>query len=269
MGLDPGDSLESINEITDSVADLLDSVASGDIMDAAGSVIDIAGDIADAAAPVVGLFNPAAGAALSVAGSVLDAVEDGKITLGEVIDVGSAILDYAGLSGAIGSGLEVTSGVNAITEHQVMKMLEKQINGEGITKSDVDVLTDLLNLLNNENMKRAERSGKKNGTNASEGGSEAGGAEGGGGAGGAEGAGGAGGGSIFELIASIFGEKMKEALGRMVDLANQIEGAESEDVAKLTPQFTAAAQEFSYLSQSFNTGINALGEGLKAASRKQ
>ncbi|MGI9232115.1 MAG: hypothetical protein ACR2RD_00655 [Woeseiaceae bacterium] len=258
MGWDVGETIDNVADVQDAFSDLMEGLASGDLSEIASSALDLAGEAFETAAPVVGLFNPAAGAAFAVAGSVLDAVEDGKITMGEVFNIGKTVLESAGIGQAIGSGLETVAGVNAIAEKQVLSMIEKQINGEGITQDDVNILRDLINLLNNENMKRAER--KKNGTNASEG---AGGAE---GAGGSEGAGG---GSIFELIAQIFGDKMKKALGRMRDLANQIEQADDDDVAKLTPQFTAAAQEFSFLSQSFNTGINALGEGLKSAARKQ
>lgn len=257
MGFDIGDSFDNITDVTESFNDLLEGLASGDIAEIASSAVDLAGEVMETAAPLVSYFNPAAGAALAVAGSVLDAIEDGKVTMGEVLDIGKTVLDTTGLGKAYGSGLETVAGVNAIAEKHVLRMLEKQINGEGISKGDVDILRDLINLLNNENMKRAERSGKKSRTNAAAGG------------GGAEGAGGASGGSIFELIASIFGDKMKDALGRMRDLANKIENANDDDVAKLAPQFTAAAQEFSFLSQSFNTGINALGEGLKAAARKQ
>ena len=255
MGFDIG-GFDNAANITDSFSDLLEGIASGDIAEITSSAVDLAGDVMETAAPVVGLFNPAAGAALAIGGSVLNAVEDGEVTANEVFSIGKAVLDSTGLAGAYGSGLVTAAGVNAIAERHVLNMLEKQINGEGITRQDVNVLRDLVNLLNDENMKRAERSGKKSGTNASEGG-------------GAEGAEGAGGGSVFELIASIFGEKMQDALGRLRDIASKIEKADDEDVAKLTPQFTAAAQEFSFLSQSFNTGMNALGEGLKAAARKQ
>lgn len=266
MGLDIGDSFDNTADISDAFNDLFEGIASGDLADIASSAVDLAGEVMESAAPVVSYFNPAAGAALAVGASVLNAVEDGEITAGEVYDIGKTVLDTVGLSQAIGSGLEVTAGVSAIAEKHVLRMLEKQINGEGISQSDVDILRDLINLQNMDDMKRAERSGRKNRTNASGGGAEgAGGAD---GYGGAEGAG-ASGGSIFELIASIFGEKMKDALGRMRDIADQLQTTDDEDVAKVAPLFTAAAQEFSFLSQSFNTGINALGEGLKAAARKQ
>ena len=226
---------------------------------------DLTGELMETTAPFVGYFNPAAGAAFAIGGSVLQAIEDNKVTMGEVFDIGKSVLDAVGLGSAYGSGLETVAGINAIADRQVLIMLEKQINGEGITQEDVNILRDLITLFNNENMQRAERSGKKNRTNAAAGG----GAEGAGGASGAEGASGASGQSIFELIAAIFGDKMKDVLGRLESLAKDLEKAEGDEIGKLVPQFSAAAQEFSFLSQSFNTGINALGEGLKNAARKQ
>ena len=259
MGLDIGDGFDNLADVAESFGDLLDGLASGDLAEIASSATDLVGEVFETAAPFVGVFNPAAGAALAVTGSVLDAVEDGKVTIGEVVDIGKTVLDAAGLSAAYGSGLETVAGINAMAERHVLRMLEKQINGEGITQNDVDFLRDLINLMNLDDMKRAERAGKKSQTNAAAGG----------GGDAAEGAGGSSGSSIFELIATIFGDKMKEVLGRMRTLANRLEKANDDDVAKIAPQFNAAAQEFSFLSQSFNSGINALGEGLKAAARKQ
>ena len=66
---------------------------------------------------------------------------------------------------------------------------------------------------------------------------------------------------------------MGESLQKMQDVAREIEqiNTGSDDAAnelgQKVPQFTAAAQEFSFVSQNFNTAINALGEGLKAAAR--
>ncbi len=266
MDFDFNDVLGDIGEMGDALGDLFQGAITGDLGQVASSAIDFAGEAMEVAAPAVSLFNPAAGAALQVGGKVLDALEDGKITFWEAHSIGQEILDAYGLGNGLNTGLDLTAGVYALAEKQVQRMLDQLTSGEGISGDDIDILSDLINLLNSENMKKA-RGGKGGGPE------EGGGAEAGGEAGGSEAAGGAGGaaggGSIFELIAEIFGKKMKQALGDMIDLAGQIDGASREDVAELTPKFTAAAQEFSYLSQSFNTGINALGEGLKAAARKQ
>ncbi len=259
----------------DDVTDLADSIQSGDFGDVVGDIAGIAGDVLEQAAPVVSMFNPALGAAMSVGGSVLSAVEDGEITLDEVVDIGQKVIQangWGGLLGGVGENFEAMVGLDKIVGEKVGEMVGKLINGESMSKGDVDSLQNLLSLLNQMNMKEADRAGKKGGEAAAgEGGGEGGEAAGGaGGAGGAKGTSGAPtGGSIFQVIAQVFGEKMEEALGEMLAKAEEIAGAEDEEVGKLTPQFTAAAQQFSFLSQSFNTGIAALGEGLKSASRRQ
>ena len=258
--------------------DFTDSIQSADFADFMGDVAGIAGDILETAAPVVSMFNPALGAAMSVGGSVLSAVEDGEITFDEVVDIGKKVIQangWGGLSesvGGFGKNFEAMVGLDKIVGEKVGEMVGKLINGESVSQGDVDFLQDLLSLLNQMNMKEADRAGKKGGEAAAgEGGGEGG--EAAGGAGGTSGASGGSsapsGGSIFQVIAQVFGEKMEEALGDMLEIAEDIKDAKDEEVGKLTPQFTAAAQQFSFLSQSFNTGIAALGEGLKSASRRQ
>ena len=255
---------DGVSDIGDSFTDLLDDIASGDLAGIVSSTVDLAGEVMETAAPLVSMYNPVAGAALRVGGSVLDAVEDGKITPAEVYNIGEAVLKSAGLDSAIGSNLQTVAGINAIAEQHVVNILEKLINGEPVTEQDIDLLGDLINLINKQEVERASGKGK---------GKSAGGAEGAGGAADAEGA--SGGGSIFELFATILGKKMGESLQKMQDVAKEIEAIDTgsdkagEELGKKVPQFTAAAQEFSFVSQNFNTAINALGEGLKAAARKQ
>ena len=276
MGWDVTDSLDNVTEMTESFTELMDSVMSGDYGEIAGDMADFMGDVMKTAAPAVSLFNPGLGTALAVGGAVLNAVEDGEITMAEVVEIGKTYMDAAGwggLGGVVNENFVATTGIKAIAEKQVKEIMEKLINNEPVSDSDIDVLGDLISLLNTLNVKESDRSGRQNGEvgageGGGEGGAEAGGASGAGGAGSAGGAGRSGG-SIFQVIASIFGEKMKEALGDMLEIAEEIKGADKEEVGKLTPEFTAAAQQFSFLSQSFNTGINALGEGLKSAARKQ
>jgi len=262
-----GDVVDGFSDITESLNDLMSDIASGDLAGILGSTVDLAGEVMETAAPLVSMYNPVAGAALRVGGSVLDAVEDGKITAAEVYNIGESVLKSVGLESAIGSSLQGVAGINAIAEQHVVNILEKMINGEPVTQQDVDFLGDLINLLNLQGTERA--SGKGKGKSAG----GAGAAEGAGGAGGAEGA--AGGSSIFELFATILGKKMGESLQKMQDVAKKIEGIDLDseeagtELGQLVPQFNAAAQEFSFVSQNFNTAINALGEGLKAAARKQ
>ncbi len=264
-----GDVIDGASDLTQSLNDLFEDVLSGDVKGILSSSIDVAGELMETAAPLVSIYNPAAGAALRVGGSVLDAIEDGKITPAEVYNVGEAVLKSVGLDSAIGTGLQAASGINALAEQHVVNMLEKLINGEPVTQNDVDLLSSLLDLVNLTNRQETDRIGKK-------GKGGGGGAE---GAAAAEGAGGgeaAGGASIFELFATIFGQKMGETLQRMQNIAREIEAIDTKDkekagleLGKKSPQFNAAAQEFSFVSQNFNTAINALGEGLKAAARKQ
>ena len=257
-----GDVVDGLSDITDALNDLYGDIANGDLAGILGSTVDLAGEIMETAAPLVSIYNPVAGAALRVGGSVFDAIEDGKITAAEVYNIGESVLKSVGLESAIGSSLQNVAGLNAIAEQHVVNILEKMINGESVTQQDVDFLSDLINLINQQGMERTAGKGKSAGG--------AGGAEGAGGAGGAEGST-----SIFELFALIFGEKMGQSLQKMQDVAKQIQKIDlgSDDagdkLGKLAPQFQAAAQEFSFISQNFNTAINALGEGLKAAARKQ
>ena len=258
-----GDVFDGLSDITDSLSDLASDIARGDLAGVVGSTIDLAGEVMETAAPIVSIYNPVAGAALRVGGSVFDAIEDFKVTPAEVYNIGESVLKSVGLESAIGSSLQNVAGINAIAEQHVVNILEKMINGEPVTQQDVDLLGDLINLLNRQDVERS--SGKGKGKGAS-------------GAGGAEGAGGAGeagGNSIFELFATILGKKMGESLQKMQDIAKDIEGIDLDsetagtELGQLVPQFSAAAQEFSFVSQNFNTAINALGEGLKAAARKQ
>ncbi len=258
------DVLDGISDITDSFTDLVDDVLSGDLAGIASSTVDLAGEIMETAAPIVSMYNPAAGAALRVGGSVLDAVEDGKITASEIMAIGESVLKSVGLESAIGTGLQAACGINACAEQGVVNILEKLVNGEEITQRDIDVLEDLVGLLQRQDAERAGKSKGKGGAGAAEGG------------GGAEGAGASeGGGSIFELFANILGKKMGESLQKMQDIAKEIEAIDTSgenagtELGQKVPEFTAAAQEFSFISQNFNTAINALGEGLKAAARKQ
>ncbi len=259
-----GDAFDGFSDITESLNDLLDDIASGDLAGILGSTVDLAGEVMETAAPIVSMYNPVAGAALRVGGSVFDAIEDGKITAAEVYNIGESVLKSVGLESAIGSSLQGVAGINAIAEQHVVNILEKMINGEPVTQHDVDLLTDLINLMNRQGTERANGKGK---------GKSAAGAEGAGSAGGAEGA--TGSTSIFELFATILGKKMGESLQKMQDVAAKIEGIDLDsdeagtELGQLVPQFNAAAQEFSFVSQNFNTAINALGEGLKAAARKQ
>ena len=265
MGFDFGDSFNPVSDVLDSASDLLQEIAEGDVAGILSSTVDLAGELMESAAPVVSTFNPYAGAALRIGGSVLDAIEDGKVTPSEMYAIGESVLKSVGLEGAIGSPLQSVAGINAIAERHVVNMLEKMINGEGISKSDVDLLSDLIDLMN---LQQTERSGK--GKKRGSGGAE--------GAGGASGGSDVGGGtSIFELFAKIFGEKMGDALQKMKDIAKVIENLDvsdkdSKDARELGKQvalFNGASLEFSFVSQNFNTAINALGEGLKSAARKQ
>ncbi len=264
-----GDVFDGVSDIAGTVGDLVDDVLSGDLQGIASSAMDLAGEIMETAAPIVSMYNPVAGAALRVGGSVFDALEDGKISFDEVLNIGETVLKSVGLESAIGTDLQATCGINACAEQHVVNILEKLVNGEEVTQNDLDVLEDLIGLIQRQD---AERAGKSKGKG------EASGAEGGGGAeaAGAEGAGGAeGGGSIFELFANILGKKMGESLQKMQDIAGEIEKIDTSgdnagtELGQKVPEFMAAAQEFSFISQNFNTAINALGEGLKAAARKQ
>ena len=262
MGL--GDVFDGVSDIADSFTDLLDDIAKGDLAGIVSSTVDLAGEVMETAAPVVSLYNPVAGAALRVGGSVFDAIEDGKITPAEVYNIGESVLKSVGLESAIGSRLQHVAGINALAEQHVVNILEKMINGEPVTQRDVDLLGDLINLINRQDAERASGKGKGRGAAGADGASAA-----------SDGEGASGASSIFELFASILGKKMGESLQRMQDVAKEIEqiNTGSDDAAnelgQKVPQFTAAAQEFSFVSQNFNTAINALGEGLKAAARKQ
>ena len=253
IGIDVSDVISDLNNFADTLGDLADALTTREFY---GMPIGAPGDLLGDVAPMVSLFNPALGAGLAVTASVFEAAGDGKITTDEVMDIGRSVMESQGLGYLGGYGLEASFGIKTLAEKQSVNIMEKLINGESVSQSDVDFLGELISLLNLETVKQSGRSGSKGGASGA---GEA------GGEGGADAAGE----SIFQVIASVFGEKMKKALGEMLDLADQIKGASKEDVAELTPGFTAAAQQFSFLSQSFNTGINALGEGLKSAARKQ
>ena len=235
IGIDISD-LVDIDSLTDALSNLPMDVS---------NVTDLAGDVMQSAAPVVSMFNPVLGAGMAAGGALVNAVEDGRISADEVFDIGQSVMQSQGLGAFAGGGIGTLFGVQALAEQHAAGILDKLANEEPVSQQDVDVLGDLVNMINLEGLKKSKRAGSK--------------------AGSAEGDGD----SIFQVIAEIFGEKMKAALGEMLELADQIKGADKEDVAGLTTEFQAASQQFSFLSQSFNTGINSLGEGLKAAARKQ
>lgn len=233
FGIDLSDLID-----VDSLADAL-----GNLPIDVSNITDLTSDIIQNAAPVLSMFNPVLGAGIAASGALLNAIRDGQVSPGEVFDIGQSVIESQGLGQFAGIGYETFFGAQVLAEQQAAGILEKLINDKPVTQQDVDVLGDLVSMMNLEGLRKSKRSGSK-------GGSE-------------------GGDSIFQVIAEIFGEKMKAALGEMLDLADQIKGADKDDVAGLTTEFQAVSQQFSFLSQSFNTGINSLGEGLKAAARKQ
>jgi hypothetical protein len=73
--------------------------------------------------------------------------------------------------------------------------------------------------------------------------------------------------SFFEALAMAWGQALDAQAQKITDLSNQI-GQASDNPSQLT-LLTAESQQFTFLSNSEATSVNAVGDGLATTARKQ